>query len=215
MITPLLIALMVVLCMCICQAFPGPPQLLYTYKHSTLCILKYCGWNCPGLLQEFCPEDYYECLYCHWREFWGTGSDPFKIPLQMSNEIRSTAAGKVFDAVTSIRTARSYWLSQLPDLIWCSTFMRFTAFDDKAAFDIHSLPPCAWALLAVILGYMKPWIFNFHLSWEVISFLSSKESAFKWQLNLLQRWKSTGVHSQLAIRTAFASESCAYRQHPN
>jgi hypothetical protein len=67
-VTPLLIALLAVLCLCTCQAFPGPPLLLYaSHYSSTLCIFEYCGWDCPELLQESCPEDHLCCLYCHRR----------------------------------------------------------------------------------------------------------------------------------------------------
>ena len=45
-----------VLCLCTCQAFPGPPLLLYTSNHSSMLrIFEYCGWNRPELLQESCP----------------------------------------------------------------------------------------------------------------------------------------------------------------
>src|SRR5205823_2102668 len=67
-ITPVLIALLAVLYLCTCQAFPGPPLLLCTsYHSSTLRIFEYCGRDCPELLEESCPEDHLCCLYCHCR----------------------------------------------------------------------------------------------------------------------------------------------------
>jgi hypothetical protein len=67
-VAPLIIALLAVLCLCTCQAFPGPPLLLYaSYHSSTLRIFEYCGWDGPGLLQETRPEDHLCCLYCHCR----------------------------------------------------------------------------------------------------------------------------------------------------
>jgi hypothetical protein len=67
-VAPLLIALLAVLYLCTCQAFPGPPLLLCISYHSlTVRIFKYCGRDCPELLKESCPEDCLCCLYCHCR----------------------------------------------------------------------------------------------------------------------------------------------------
>ena len=51
-----------------CQAFPGPPLLLYDNNHSSSqWVFEYCGWDCPELAQESRPEEHLGCLYCHWR----------------------------------------------------------------------------------------------------------------------------------------------------
>jgi hypothetical protein len=66
--TPLLIVFLAVLYLCTCQVFPGPPLLLFaSYYSSMLRVFEYCGWDCPELLQESCPEDHLCCLYCHCR----------------------------------------------------------------------------------------------------------------------------------------------------